>query len=314
MRTMVKSPHTRQQASPLHFRPFTLEAIPVINEFLHRDPSRTCDYTIGGIYMWIDYFSYRYCIAGDTLFIEGFSEDNLDEVAYSLPIGSLPLPDAVELLRIHCRAEGHRLRFSAIPEDKLHLFSEAETCAISPLPDWSDYLYDAEALATLNGNALKKKRNHVNRFLADNPGAALQPLTADCIAEAKQFLTAIAASQHQSLLAQVERTQTHHVLDNWEAFSSVFSGTILRDKSGQIVAFTVGEVIGDTLFVHIEKMNHEIPGAGESINKLYAAQMLAEHPELRYINREDDAGDPGLRAAKLSYHPAMLLPKYDVIL
>ena len=33
-------------------------------------------------------------------------------------------------------------------------------------------------------------------------------------------------------------------------------------------------------------------GAGESINKLFAAEMLMRYPGLKYINREDDAGDP----------------------
>lgn len=314
MRTLVTPPHMRQQTSPLHFRPITLDAIPVINGYLHRDPSRTCDYTIGGIYMWIDYFSYRYCIVEDTLFIKGVSEDNLGEIAYSLPIGSLSLPEAIDLLRIHCRTEGHRLRFSAIPEDKLHLFSDAGPCTVSPLPDWSDYLYDAASLATLSGNALKKKRNHVNRFLADNPGASLQPITNAVIPELKAFLSGIAAMQHQSLLATVERTQTHHVLDNWDSYSPVFTGALLRDHTGRTVAFSIGETVGDTLFVHIEKMDHEVPGAGESINKMFAEYILAADPEIRYINREDDAGDPGLRAAKQSYHPAMMLPKYDIMI
>ena len=64
--------------------------------------------------------------------------------------------------------------------------------------------------------------------------------------------------------------------------------------------------------IHIEKMNHEVAGAGETINKLFAAEMLHRHPGLRYINREDDAGDPGLRYAKESYHPLRLLRKFNV--
>ena len=52
-------------------------------------------------------------------------------------------------------------------------------------------------------------------------------------------------------------------------------------------------------------------GAGETINKLFAGMMTALHPELVYINREEDTGDPGLRRAKESYHPAMILRKYN---
>lgn len=313
MRTLMKAPLRRQYTDPLHFKPLALDDIPLIVQFLHRDPSRTCDYTIGGIYMWIDYFNYRYCIAADTLFIEGTAEDDPGRVAYSLPIGALSLTEAIALLRLHCEACGQRLLFSAIPEDRLHLFSETADCVVSPLADWSDYIYDAGSLATLNGNALKRKRNHVNRFMADNPGAGLIPITSADIPELKRFLAGIAPDQHQSLMAQVERTQTHHVLDNWAIYSTVFSGALLRDGSGRIVAFTIGETIGDTLFVHIEKMDHDVPGAGETINKLFAARMLAEYPGLRYINREEDVGDPGLRAAKLSYHPAMVMPKYNVL-
>ena len=75
----------------------------------------------------------------------------------------------------------------------------------------------------------------------------------------------------------------------------------------------MGEVIGDTLFTHIEKMDHEVPGAGETINKLFAEHILTKYPEIRYINREEDAGDEGLRQAKLSYHPAIILNKYDIV-
>ncbi len=76
---------------------------------------------------------------------------------------------------------------------------------------------------------------------------------------------------------------------------------------------TLGEVVGDTLYVHVEKMNHDVAGAGETINKLFAENMVSRYAGLRYINREEDMNDEGLRFAKESYHPVAILDKCNVL-
>ena len=101
------------------------------------------------------------------------------------------------------------------------------------------------------------------------------------------------------------------MLDNLSRYP--FEGAVLSTPTDGIVAFTIGEVLTDTLHVHIEKMNHKIPGAGETVNKLFAEMMTQRNPEILYINRQEDVGDPGLRYAKESYHPLTLLHKYNVI-
>ena len=302
---------TARPAATLQFRPLTLDDIAVIRPYLKAAPWRTCDFTVGGLLMWAGYFSYTYAIAGDTLFIKGVTEDDVTRPAFSLPVGAMPLGRAIDMLRDYCRRnDAMPLTFSAVPEGSLPMLSELGATDIKQLDDWSDYLYDASALATLSGKKLGKKRNHVNRFMTDNPDYRFEPLTPALIPDVTRFFEATHLPLSKPAIADVEREQVLSVLHNLDKYR--FEGAVLSTPADGIVAFTLGEVIGDTLYVHIEKMAHDIAGAGETVNKLFASMMTTLHPDVRYINREEDVGDPGLRYAKESYHPAEMLKKYNV--
>lgn len=298
----------------LSFRPVSSADISLIMPYLEQSRSRSCDYTAGGLFMWIGYFGYQYCIYRDTLFIKGLSEDARRSPAFSLPLGALPLRQAVAAVRAYCAAEGIAPLFSAIPEDRIADFRALGATAVTELPDWADYIYSAADLATLPGKAYSKKRNHVHRFVADNPRWTLDDITPANIAELRGFCArlSIESAKADPVMAEYEREQCLDVLDNYDAYP--FEGAILRDDSGSIVAFTAGEIVGDTLVLHIEKMEHTTAGAGEAINHFFARRMLDRHPGLVYINREDDSGDPGLRRAKESYHPDFLLRKFNVMM
>jgi len=45
------------------------------------------------------------------------------------------------------------------------------------------------------------------------------------------------------------------------------------------------------------------------MNRMFVAH---QPPGLEWVNREQDLGDPGLRQAKMSYHPKRLLEKFKV--
>lgn len=75
----------------------------------------------------------------------------------------------------------------------------------------------------------------------------------------------------------------------------------------KVVAFSIGEpVTPDTMVVHIEKAFADIEGAYTMMNQQF---VLHEAMDYKYVNREEDTGEEGLRKAKLSYHPAILLDK-----
>ena len=86
---------------------------------------------------------------------------------------------------------------------------------------------------------------------------------------------------------------------------------IIRSVDGKIAAFTFGAPISHNTFgVHYEKADINIDGIYSAINQEFASHLPEQYI---YLNREEDLGIPGLRQAKLSYHPVLLLEKTKAI-
>jgi len=296
----------------LKFDSFTLADIKPTAALVPLSGSRACDFTVGGIYLWIDYCRYTRCFLGDTMFIKRGNENDVMHTSFSLPIGIMPIQESVDLLHRYCKGIGIPLRFSGVPADRLDELTSLGAKSVTRLDNWADYIYDANSLAYLSGRKYNKKRNHVNRFISDNPGWKLENITAAHIPAIKAFIAGLPKNPHKPPIADYEHAQAIKTLDNLNDFAT-FSGAVLTSPSVGIAAVTIGETVGDTLHIHIEKIDHRISGAGEAINTLFARMMTSRNSRIAWINRQDDAGDPGLRQAKKSWHPTTLLHKYNVI-
>ena len=69
----------------------------------------------------------------------------------------------------------------------------------------------------------------------------------------------------------------------------------------------------DTYVMHFEKAFAEIQGAYAMINRENVKRILSLHPDIVYINREEDLGIEGLRKAKESYYPEFMEEKYSTV-
>ena len=108
-------------------------------------------------------------------------------------------------------------------------------------------------------------------------------------------------------LSEELRSMTR-VFDLWDEIGAI-GGTIWVD--GKLIAFTFGCPITNKVFdVCVEKADTAYEGAFSIINQEFA-QHLPEQYE--YMNREEDLGIEGLRYAKLSYKPDILLEKSVVM-
>ncbi|MDE6291397.1 MAG: phosphatidylglycerol lysyltransferase domain-containing protein [Muribaculaceae bacterium] len=306
-------PEVAMENENLKFKPITHADMETIFRYLQMEPGRTTDFSYAGILMWVDYFKYEFAISDDTLFIKGVVENDTDTPAFSLPIGKLPLKESLERIRKYCNGHNIPPVLSAVPEYALEELDKAGISSVNPLEDWGDYLYDAKMLSTLTGKKMSKKRNHVNKFESLYPGSRLEPLDASNIDRAIDFMTTIDEEGDDVPMAVEERRMTRKLLELIKEGDIRLEGAILM-IGDEVAAFTIGDVKNDTLFVHVEKASRAFEGSYEKINKEFAALMCGRHPEILYINREDDSGDEGLRKAKQSYHPVEILKKYNIAL
>jgi len=179
-----------------------------------------------------------------------------------------------------------------------------------PLRDQYDYIYRRTDLATLHGKHLDAKRNHINRFRAEHPDFEYRALTPELFDECRRLTEtwqALTKSNENSDTIDVEKQVMETIFSNWDALGMT-GGSIFVD--GRMVAFTYGSAVTtDTLDVCVEKADRHVEGAFAIINQQFAEHLPEQYI---YLNREEDMGIPGLRQAKLSYHPEILLT-YNVV-
>lgn len=296
----------------LKFEPVTIDIADKLLQFVKPEKTRSCDYTPGNLIMWARFMDYRYAIEEETLFISCKSQNDMKSEAYLPPIGKMELKEAVAILKEYCENTGKELRLTAVPQEFVEeLRNILPHFECEELENWSDYVYDIQKLATLQGKALNKKRNRYNKFITEQPAYTYNRCTADDITDVVKFLASNRECQHN-------REDNMRCYEHWQCMATVRNlikynqpAGVLR-IDGRITAFTLGEVFNDTLFVHIEKADHNIAGASEAINRLFVNDIIAEHPELVYANREEDLGDPGLRQVKRAYNPIMMIQRYEM--
>ncbi len=196
-------------------------------------------------------------------------------------------------------------------EEKEHLLANFTASKIEEAPDLSDYIYNQEDLANLPGSKYSKKRNHINQFKKKYSDFRLELICPEnfktvCALEKTWF-----SESSESLDLQQEAEIICAALKNYEEFAlkAGMKGGILFVGS-QPAAFCLSSTLSpDVTDIHFEKCLSSFASDGgyAVINNEYAKTITT-----KYINREEDLGIEGLRKAKRSYYPEILLPKFNI--
>ena len=212
--------------------------------------------------------------------------------------------EGFRLIEEYEKAKGGDLVFNSVDDEDLALLSKRyPAIEIKSYRDYSDYLYLVSDLAEYKGKKYHGQKNHKNRFIKSYPDYEFLPFGKEDLPAVYAFLEEHKALMPRSEEELIEYDACYRLLDAMEALPLM---TAMIRVGGKIVAISVGEVLNDTLIIHIEKALPAYSGVYPTICSLFAEKY---GEGLTYINREDDSGDLGLRTSKMQYHPVALVEK-----
>ena len=269
---------------------------------------RFCDYTNYNTWIWADYLS---ASLKESQGIRVLFRRMMDGTPTYTALCDNPLSDDnIRKLMALAQAEGNSLcLFPLSAEEKEKLLADYHGTGTTS-QDFGDYLYHLEDLAGFRGKKFNGQRNHLNRFRALYPTGTCVKI---CDIERKMvldFLDKFYAETPLSppVLSEKEKI-TRLVKDApFDGHDGLFGCAVTVEQ--QVVAMAIGEVVGDTLYIHSEKALRTYRGAYQAMVVGFASRFLGQG--VLYVNREEDDGNPGLRTSKLSYHPAAVLEKWAV--
>ena len=248
---------------------------------------------------------------------------------YAFPLGADDPRNALDQIVKDAQESGRPLEFCLIDEPRAQILAEhfgTSTVNFEHNRGDSDYIYSAENLASLSGNNYRKKRNHISKFSRTYANFELRSITRENAAEAleieKSWLNAGIAGEpckptceceHYAWIEYSEDEKSRlmefcaieEALQHFDELG--FKGGLLYVEEKPVGMTLASEITPGVWDIHFEKVigEYAVNGGYAVINKLFAETLT----EARLLNREEDVNIEGLRKAKLSYYPLIILDK-----
>ena len=291
----------------LNFKYVTKRDLPRLHRYYERCDYVLCEYSAVVKHMMRDKYRPMWAEAARCLIVKN---EIHGKCFFDYPV---PGPEgdeaaALEAIEDWCAAHEVPLAVSVVPKEKAALLLGRYPLArIRNLRSWKDYVYEPSDLASFAGRHYAGQRNHVNKFRKLCPDARFRTLGAGDGALAEAFFDAYEKEfSKESAEARKELADAKKMM-RFIGCPWILCGGL--EPGGKLVSIALAERCGATLHIHIEKALYSYEGAYPATVQAFAQHFATDG--VRWINREDDADDSGLRTSKLQYRPAFLAEKYS---
>ena len=295
----------------LTFTPVTQRDIARLRRYYKSCEYQLCEYSALVKLMWRSHLHPSWAEGAGCLIVRNFIDG---QYCFDYPV---PGPNgdedaALTLIEDDCRERDIPLVLSVVPQDKAErLAARYPYFRFSSPRVWRDYIYAAEDLRDFAGRRYSGQRNHINKFRKLYPDAAFRPLGKSDLPLITQFFR-----DYEAVFTKASDSAKNELRCAEKMLRMTGSPHFLvggMELDGRLLSVAMAERCGDTLQIHIEKALYGYEGVYPATVQAFAQEFAVDG--VRWLNREDDAGDKGLRTSKLQYLPDHLGAKlrFDVL-
>lgn len=260
------------------------------------------------------------CIKDGVLY-RYYNGKTVNRQGYGFPVfidkNHVTVKEAVENILLDARERNRKVKFCLCTQEQKEIFEKniSEDFRIIWNSDCgdSDYIYLQNDLALLPGRTFHKKKNHVSKF------NKVYESDWNFIFLTSENFNEIYSTDIKKVLdlweknhigrenddLEKEKESIYFSLENF--FNLKLYGGLLYVNEKPVAFCIASDITDETTDIHYEKAVQDFAkdGAYAVIN-----QMFSKCVKNKYINREEDMNVEGLRKAKLSYNPKIILQKF----
>lgn len=285
----------------------SIEDKPLFDKYFAENNGINSEYTFTNMFMWRNSYNIRYAIIDGFLCI--FAKHGTGAETVNFPIGCGDITPVFEKLSHYFAEQNQRFLMRVYSNKDMDLINTLypDTFIFTQDRNSFDYVYKVQDLSELQGSKYHAKKNHINRFVAQYP-YEYKEITDELIPLCHEMFDRWCDSK-MGIIDNIseQKEAVSNLLKNYKALG-VKGGAIMVE--GKMVAFSFGEVLSEEnsmVVIHLEHADTEYQGSFPLINQQF---LLNSWQAFEYVNREEDMGLAGLRQAKKSYKPCMMVKKF----
>ncbi|KLI29902.1 DUF2156 domain-containing protein [Brachyspira hyodysenteriae] len=312
----------------INFEPISLEKQELYHKYFSITPEQSADYTFMNLLGLKDIYMLEWAFTEKLVWIRQKSPYTI----YWAPVGDWFNTNFCTDFS-PCEISGETI--IRIPKELALFWEKTTKIKVKETRDEWEYLYDFNELVTLPGKKFHNKKNLYNQFLKnefkyvtiDNKTVINNILDFEAKWEEEEKKNNAALNENNAeecetfdstklltheVRAEADTIMIKTLLGNWDIINNISGGAIYIDN--KIVAYTIADLsMRDTIVVHSERGDRNYKGTYQAINRMFLENLkdnINDYERFKFVNREQDVGDLGLRKAKMSYNPVGYIEKY----